>query len=155
MDKTTSVETSADNKAAAQSRKSQRWGQDLAIFLMIVCWFSIWIVSEVTNPHRLGRLDDRNGYVLLGIVLFWGGVLCVRFRRSHPTKAILVSIAIIIHAAQLAFRGWGMHVKEALLRSSIDAFYWEALLTFAVSIPTVIVCVLLFVAVFKEEKRQS
>jgi hypothetical protein len=80
-------------------------------------------------------LDDRVGLVPLGLVLVWGIGLAARLARTDRLRATLIAGAVALTAAPLGYRRWGMGVKEWLLGSAVDPYFWEALLTLAMSLP--------------------
>ena len=127
---------------------------ELSVVLAVVAFLLILLSSS--GPARPHRLDDRFGYLPLAFVLLWGIDRCVRHFRKDPMKAGLVASAIVLVVLQLLFRRWGMYVKDhLLLNSSIDPFYWEALLTCAISLPFAAVLAMLFIAAFRENSTQA
>jgi hypothetical protein len=103
------------------------------------------------DPQRAHRLDDRFGLMPLGLVLCWGVGLAIREARKDRIRSCLVIGAVLATVCPLMNRRWAMSVKEWLLASQIAPFYWEALLTFATSLPMTIALGLLFAAAFRRK----
>ena len=123
---------------------------ELMVVVTIIACLVLWGFG--TDPHHAHRLDDRFGLMPLGLVLFWGLGLAIREVRKDPARSCLVIAAIVATVCPLFNRRWGMSVKEWLLTSQIAPFYWEALLTFAMSLPMTVALGLLFAAAFRRRE---